>query len=1365
MSNLKNLFDQLGINPSQMGGAATVSEFQRSSPAAAAYQAAKKKAAIEKLAQAITVSGGNGGGVTPLDVQDGFRAQSAVPQDDGGGFFDGVGKVFGKAIDVIDTPRAFVASGVKELMDAAMSDGNPVGRWMHSITVDKNDNIPDWLVTPKTEEDWAARQKAMGDASWSDFTKQGWDNMGFGKILQDATAGSNTGLGGAWRNRVIGFAGDVASDPLTHVAASGKTVAKAGGAADEAIMHAVSGGARNDIAMSVAAAAKNAGLDGEKAVQELVSSAAKRGRGALTRGNLAKLGVDSAMAEKLGIPTLGREFVGAALPGGTKIAEGVERTKGAIKEALGETAAARYGRSLRFAKDRGLKNLVDVARSEGDSAKVMDAVKALVDRQAAKQAGTQFGHELAMFTKQEFGKPVRQMSKGQRAEFTHLLESVAVGDVADASLTGAQGELVAKMRTFLSETGQKLKDMGVLPESVDVTGNYVPHMLSDAAKGSKNSDIRSFVKKMGEFQGFQKERLLKPGLDESGKPITFMGEEIKTGSIAEINDISVRHTGVKLLEEDIANILPSYMGQVEQAVIDRKFAEGLINSGVATNQAVLHHLDDAEKYTLDTVRAQRDHALAQREIELSNGMRVRQDQVDLARQELHGQRTQLNKDLEQLRLTHVTNARNLSVWSKRVAQLEAEVPHLEESVSFFRKQAARLRGNERKAMLRKVAKAESALDVKATELGVLQKRIAALPDQAGNVEDWAARYGGDAVGDASLLSPQVAALQGQLDELRTQADELLQANTPLGDRPIPQEQVIKSMAEAEDWAKRTIAKDKANIISTEMDNVAIESKIAIAEDAVQGIEDVLTVAGKKAKPRTRATVENVAAVRDHAQQVIDVAKASLEVDNPTLARLMDLEVRGAIYDANAVDLGDQAGLFRDMIVMMNDPKFGSVIEHQVDKGFAALNGTHHQIPGWLDDALKVQSRIKDPSFWPGAAKAMNYVNNLWKGWATMRPGFVVRNAYSSTFSFYLEAGNARAVGRALKDFEGFYRIFKNDPVNYMEHAVAKYGEETAGRLNAALGVVSGTGGGLAPAEVATNVFRKKTANPFSPNFAGIRATRSANESIEGIVRGAHAYDVLLRSGDDVSQAMQTVEKWHFNYKETTDFDRVAKQVIPFWTFFSRNTALQAHVWTHNLPELNRSYMNLQRNMALGQEQDQNVPDYIAKGMPIPLETDPNGTSRYLNLDVGPTQFARDAQNLTDPKKFLGSSIGFAPPIGLGMQAVAGENLYTGAPNDRMVDPGPAWGGLLGGLGLGEATGSGGVAVTQFQRDALNGLLPGVGTANRLTDTSKQSGFWNALAYAGLSTSRVTPEMRQSQLYKQKQAERAAKAKRDMLARL
>ena len=140
MAGLQELFANLGIDPTRRPtGPTTISEFQAVNPLA---REAASRAASLPSPEMPAVSARN-------TILSQYGPSAGVgPVDSGGGGFsfrDAIGGAFTKALDIIDTPRAFVVSGLKEYGDIIQGKG----------------------------------------ASWDDFVKQGWDNIRFGEVLRE----------------------------------------------------------------------------------------------------------------------------------------------------------------------------------------------------------------------------------------------------------------------------------------------------------------------------------------------------------------------------------------------------------------------------------------------------------------------------------------------------------------------------------------------------------------------------------------------------------------------------------------------------------------------------------------------------------------------------------------------------------------------------------------------------------------------------------------------------------------------------------------------------------------------------------------------------------------------------------------------------------------------------------------------------------------------------------------------------------------------------------------------------------------------------------------------------------------------------
>lgn len=1336
----------MGMSAATIGkGPGSVGEVQSRNTAA-------KRAALLKLAAAQTPMGVSavpgmptGAPMKPLyDPAQVKKAQAA--QADEGFQWGDIGDVLGaglkKGIEIIDTPRAWVASGVKELNDAwASSD---MARWLGT-------KGPDWLVDQRTDEEYTQHLKdigAEGGFEMDDFTSQAKAHKGMGDYITEISPDRPL-----WARRAFGFMGDVAADPFTYASMGGATVVKKGlqEGVEAGVRQAVSNGGRDALAKALAKRADDVGMFADEAVQKVIANAGTRGRGAITRKALVEAGLDAAKIEQLGIPEMSRAFLGMEIKGSTRVAEAIESTKGSIKKALGERASAEYVRAAVVSNKNGKRAIQNLMRSAGktDADKATAALLGSI-ADGAKIESRGWAGQLAKSMEKDLAKPMRSLDEQGAVALTHAVE----GKVLDE--TGAKvAGVFERVLTDLQAAGV---DVSALAD--DGLG-YVPHYSTRAARMSDNADVQRIVRDrdLNSRASFQNQRTLV-------KEQPFLGQKLVTGSIEEINAISEKQLGFKVFEDDMRNILPRYVAQAEEVLNNQMIRNGMTDKGIATRQRMKFMLDDDEAKALAKAEADAKDAWNSQTVALSDGTKVRYDAAAGVRKFLRQERKAVEAQLEALRVGQISLNRDITSWTERISILKSEIPATERSLEVLRRAASKARGPERKAALRRVAAAQRALDVKVGELEVLNRRLASKLPAARGEEAGIARQ--IAQQETAKTAQQLGELEAKAAQLQADADSLLVGKNPVGGRPdLPIERTFVDKQAELDWAISQVGKHEDAIMDARWKDVDFVDKIGVAEAKLAELDkalESLSKASKMVKPTKKNAIgaADHAAMRDEFQRILDTMKLVAPSDNPGLKAMVEAQLDGALLDMAALRAGRRATTAEDIIKALKDPNFGSIVKYKVDSGFADI-GRGMQVPGWVDDMFKVEQMIKDPKHFAKAADLFKWFHNMWKGYATMRPGFVTRNTYSSVYSFYLEAGSSSAVQSALRDFKAFHRMFSKNPDGYMEQAVARFGAETASRLDEALKVVHGSGGGLAVSEVASNTFRKGKVNPFSQDFAGMRAVRKVNENVEASIRGAHAYDVLRRGGDS-STALATVEKWHFNYKDITDFDRAVKYAVPFWMFYSRNTALQAHVFTHDLAKFNRSFMNLRRQMELDQEQDPDAPDYVKKLSMIPTGVDGMGVDTYRPLDVGPTGFANTLDTLGDPKRMV-SDVGLSPLLGLPLQAVAGENLFTGAPNDKLRSVDPLTDKLMPWLQEGGTTGRG--TMTQLQQDMYRGLLPGLsqGTAAARAADKGTFGDWFQGYTFGFPTVRIDDPQRQGVRYGRKQESSAAAAKRKILAGL
>jgi hypothetical protein len=296
-------------------------------------------------------------------------------------------------------------------------------------------------------------------------------------------------------------------------------------------------------------------------------------------------------------------------------------------------------------------------------------------------------------------------------------------------------------------------------------------------------------------------------------------------------------------------------------------------------------------------------------------------------------------------------------------------------------------------------------------------------------------------------------------------------------------------------------------------------------------------------------------------------------------------------------------------------------------------------------------------------RAFNAFTNLFKTYATLSPGFQVRNALSGMFM-----NAADGVGlRTQMEGAQLWRKWERGGVEWLD----RQPQRVQDAFSAAF--ASGAGGRVAEAGVAG-----KSANRIYDKLSNNPATRSFQrwgEKVEGALRLGMSLHSMDR-GEGVASAVRRIGRVHFNYAEVSAFDEQAKRLIPFWTFMSRNLPLQMQEIFSN-PAAYAAYGHIKRNFQ-GAKED-NVPEYW-KGLGTwRLPFDVGGQSAYYQPDFGFTRMGQDIQNITDtltmkkPLAFMNSvNPGFSAPLDF----VYGKDSFTGrtyGPNDYSKMNGPIGG--------------------------------------------------------------------------------------------
>jgi hypothetical protein len=1182
-----------------------------------------------------------------------------------GGLFGGAAK---KVLKAVDLGRGYGVSGIKELTDTLY--GSRFGAALDD-------------VMGVSDEERAKALENQTTGSWNDFLQQGKDGIGFREVMDSTSESQGTGSrgkGGLYS--VAGFAGDVIADPLTYLTLGTSTAA--GSAAKGSTRVAVADGSGKMLSKELAETAFEKGLIEAPGVKQLIVDSAARGRGAITARGLARNGIDDATREALGIPTLARTIGkdGIRIPGSRAVAEAAENFKGAAKKSLRTTDAAQRIRKITPNK-LGSSNLDRIIFSRSASlGQKFDSIATRTTINRSLAEARMWGETAIQRIDKSpaLGKALKNLSEDEGRQLTHAIETGSLDGMAPA----VRNEFNVMLRE-LQDAGVDIKDMGE---------NYVPHIVSDEfrALAAKNPEAARVLVSLDSDVGFQMKRQygINPGQDNM-----FMGEKLVAGTIEELNGISMKKIGAKVFVDDIRDTLPRYVGQMTEAMARAKQIKFLEDKGIvralATKEVTKQiPRTDEEVKLLKSAREQLKKARAEEKVALKDGTILRRKELSAAREAVQVRRAEIARQIDEIDLKLKDAARSRMTAETRLNRAISKQESIQHSLDEWTAVVKAERGAARRKALREVKKLEA-------QLADVQKNIKNYTPSPGN------KPYATLTADLERLTAESATLKEQADEL------LLKVNEP-GAGPLPSDRrVAQASAALQSQQLKTAGlSDEVNQSASVFDAVLAEQRLTVeelnlAEQELDKIWDQATNLPGRDKAGTRELAEEYRTRVNVVRQILQ--REGLDDASKAMATL---EAQAMMADIKAIQAGRQI-VDLDMLIKINStPKFLTETKSFVESGMTQI-GENRQIPGWLDEALKIE---------PVRANALQtnqYIRkfyNLWKGYAILRPGFHVRNAYSGMYNMYLEAG----VGAFLnfKRAHQFDVMAMKHPDKFMEMATKRWGPEEAEMLQAAYMAMRGSGAGQAAGEFTSGALHAgKKLNPTSSDFSLLKQNQKAGEWVERHLRVAHAYDVLKRGGT-MDQAMDTVNKWHFNYTDISQFDQNMKLVMPFWTFFSRNMALQAQTWVRSSVKLNRTYMNVQRNWAVGQEDDTYVPEWFQEAGAIRMGgPSADGSQKYLFPDLPAAQAPAQFDKFLTP--WTGQFLGDVGPIKTPFEIMMGKQLFSGIPfKGQPVDAGIG-GRALGALGLdgvAPTSASGRPMVDDRIQYAINSLLPGAGQLDR-----------------------------------------------------
>jgi hypothetical protein len=324
---------------------------------------------------------------------------------------------------------------------------------------------------------------------------------------------------------------------------------------------------------------------------------------------------------------------------------------------------------------------------------------------------------------------------------------------------------------------------------------------------------------------------------------------------------------------------------------------------------------------------------------------------------------------------------------------------------------------------------------------------------------------------------------------------------------------------------------------------------------------------------------------------------------------------------------------------------------------AALKSGDYYVSNQLHEMMTNLFDIsKEPGkFW----RAVSTLTNIFKTYATLSPGFHVRNAMSAVF---MNLSDGVRLGTQI-EAAGLWQQYRKQGDPWLAKQTPEIKEAFSAAWN------SGAGGRFTEAGFAQG--GKSTVAEWLLSNKGTRLSQRVGERVEGSVRLAMGLD-SVRKGESVDQAVARISRIHFDYADISKFDERAKQIVPFWTFLSRNLPLQmSQMWMR--PKAYLTYEHFINNMA--SENDAFTPKYWLDagawntGMTVPgeqTEGGPQGLPIYLQPDFGFTRIGADVADLQDALKGdFGAMLSNVNPLFTApLEYASGRNFYTGQVYDE-----------------------------------------------------------------------------------------------------
>jgi hypothetical protein len=407
-------------------------------------------------------------------------------------------------------------------------------------------------------------------------------------------------------------------------------------------------------------------------------------------------------------------------------------------------------------------------------------------------------------------------------------------------------------------------------------------------------------------------------------------------------------------------------------------------------------------------------------------------------------------------------------------------------------------------------------------------------------------------------------------------------------------------------------------------------------------------------------LENIAQRQIQLQAEYEAAVAVLgntEVEQRLMAGLQNsiytLEKSGRVNNA----AGQQVGQFASSNVrkFFPDLEEGWQYLSRGIYGAEGVKGDYGIYPGLAGSPEFVElwnqaKRFDDPAYLREMQKYVGSYTKFFKAYATMTPGFHVRNGLANAVKLAFmgaEFGNMMEATPLYIDWMKASRA----GMQYEDWVLSKPAELRE-VLRIARKSMFGSGGGIF-----TEDFKDAVGGSRLWDNKLVRFNAKWGQESDNYSRFVLGFD-SAKSGMDVGMAQARTKRAFYDYEDLSEVDAVMRQIVPFWLWTSRNLIFELqNQWLN--PKPYQIYRSIMRNMR--------DPDYETSEYPSPFVREiggiklPFGDNLYLAPDLGFTRTPQQLGELFDPIRYTNN---LNPLLKIPLEEFLGRSVFTGNPLDN-----------------------------------------------------------------------------------------------------